>query len=420
MNPRNSRRYNELMHIVGSVSEKAPSGAVAVVVAAGRSERFGYPKKQFVEVRGLPLLAHTLRAMERSPLVKGIVVVVAPEDVGFARSEIIPRSGCSRIIDVVAGGPSRQESVRIGASRVADDVDWVLIHDGVRPNVEPDIIERVLAAACETGAATLGLPVFETIKRAAPDGAVERTLDRQGLWRIQTPQAFRRDILMRAHSLAAGANLRATDDAALVEAAGVRVALAVGDEANIKVTTPGDFYVVESVMMRSDRIPSGETRVGIGYDVHRLIPGDGIVLGGVRIPAASSLEGHSDADVLCHAVMDALLGAIGERDIGFHFPDDDPAYKGVYSLDLLRRVAQMASSRGFEVANVDTVLVAERPRIAGYVEEMKERLASALGVIAATVGIKATTSEGVGFAGRGEAVCAWAVAVLRRIGGEAV
>ncbi|MGE5484207.1 MAG: 2-C-methyl-D-erythritol 4-phosphate cytidylyltransferase [Ignavibacteriales bacterium] len=408
------------MHIVESVGNGASPGAVTVVVAAGRSERFGYPKKQFVEVCGLPLLAHTLRALESSPLIEGIIVVVAPEDIEFTRGSIIPCSGCSRIIDVVAGGPSRQESVNKGVRRVARDVEWVLVHDGVRPNVSPELVEQVLAAARDTGAATPGLPVYETIKQSGPDGAVERTVDRRGLWRIQTPQAFRRDTLVRAHSSAVRSNLRATDDAALVEAIGVRVAITAGDEANIKVTTPGDFYIVESLLMRRAHAASASAaaRVGIGYDVHKLVPGDGVVLGGVRVPGGFSLEGHSDADVLCHAVMDAVLGAAGERDIGCHFPDSDPAYKGARSLDLLRKVVDMASSRGFIVGNVDTVLVAEHPRIAAYVDGIKESLASALGITAADVGVKATTSEGVGFAGRGEAVCAWATAVLRRIGGE--
>ncbi|MCR4399065.1 MAG: 2-C-methyl-D-erythritol 4-phosphate cytidylyltransferase [Firmicutes bacterium] len=409
------------MRETGRNAGAAPTGAVAVVVAAGRSERFGNPKKQFAEVCGLPVVAHTLRALEASPLVEGMVLVVPGEDLEKCEREVIPRAGCSRVLCVVAGGADRQESVYRGLARVPNDAEWVLVHDGVRPLVSPELVERVLEGARSTGAAVPGLPLSETIKQSSDDRLVARTVDRRGIWRIQTPQAFRRTLLLAAHERAAEVNLRATDDAALVEAVGVGVVLVDGEEQNIKITTHGDFRLVESVLARrreGARV-MGESRVGIGYDVHRLVPGDGLVLGGVTIPCEFSLQGHSDADVLCHAVMDAILGALGEKDIGFHFPTTDPGYEGARSTKLLERVVGIAAARGFRVVNADAVVVAEKPMLGGHVAQIKRSLASAIRTSADDVGVKATTSEGMGFVGRGEGICAWAAVMLQRTGGVA-
>ncbi|NPV71744.1 MAG: 2-C-methyl-D-erythritol 4-phosphate cytidylyltransferase [Firmicutes bacterium] len=422
------------MQIVEGVGA-AKGRAAAVIVAAGRSERFGCPKKQFVEVAGAPVLVHTVRALAVSPLVEYTVIVVPSEDLEQVRDRMVPQYALTRVAAVVAGGADRQESVYRGLQALTGDVEWVLIHDGVRPLVTPDLVDRLISAASRTGAATLGVPVRDTIKQASPDGTVRRTIDRSGLWRIQTPQAFRLDVILNTHASAAAGPVRFTDDAGLVESAGGAVTVVEGNEANVKVTTRGDLFVVESLLLRKvgpagGREVAGESRapatdhggpapdrIGIGYDVHRARPGDGVTLGGVFIPCGMSLEGHSDADVLCHAVMDAILGACGERDIGTHFPPGDPAYRNASSVRLLGRVREMALSKGLRVGNVDTVLVAEKPKVSGYVAEMKRVLGGVLGVSEDRVGIKATTSEGVGFAGRGEGVCAWATVRLEPIGG---
>ncbi len=419
MNHCDAEGYNCSMQTMESTGTAA-APAAAVIVAAGRSERFGCPRKQFVDVAGAPVLVHTARALASSPLIDSLVIVVPAGDTDAFRERIIAEYALPKVASVVAGGADRQESVYRGLQAVPRGAGWVIIHDGVRPLVTPGMVDRVLSAAQRSGAATLGVPVRDTIKQAAPDGLVLRTIDRSGLWRIQTPQAFRLDIILSAHAAACGGPVRFTDDAGLVEATGGTVVVVEGDETNVKVTTQSDLVVVESLLLREGKMTGrrrGSDRVGIGYDVHRVRPGDGVTLGGVFIGCDISLEGHSDADVLCHALMDAMLGACGEKDIGSHFPPDDPAYSNASSIRLLERVNDLIASRGFRVGNADMVLVAERPRVAGYVTEMKRALGKVVGVGEDRIGIKATTSEGVGFAGRGEGVCAWATVRLEPIGG---
>ncbi|WP_084413202.1 2-C-methyl-D-erythritol 4-phosphate cytidylyltransferase [Desulfovirgula thermocuniculi] len=379
----------------------------AVIVAAGRAARMGGVNKQFLPLGGLPVLARSLLAFEAAPSVEECVVVAPPGETG--RVAVLARGewGCRKVVAVVPGGESRQESVLAGLLALSPRTGMVIVHDGARPLLEPELVEAVLAEANHWGAATLAVPVRDTVKEADGDGFVARTLPRERLWLAQTPQAFRFALLLEAHRRARELGLAATDDAALVEALGHPVRLVRGSYRNLKITFPEDYEAALALV--GGVMP---VRFGFGYDVHRLVAGRPLVLGGVTVPFPLGLEGHSDADVLLHAVMDALLGAAGLGDIGRHFPDTDPHYAGASSLWLLEQVGQMLSQKGFRVQNIDATLVAQAPRLAGYIPAMEHNIARALGVDAARVNVKATTTEGLGFAGRGEGMAAYAVAAL--------
>lgn len=367
----------------------------------------GGVNKQFLPLGDLPVLARSLLAFEEAPSVGAVVVVVTAGDAGRVAELARGEWGCRKVAAVVPGGESRQESVLAGLLALPPDTEVVLVHDGARPLLEPRLVEAVLSEAKRWGAAALAVPVRDTVKEAGGDGFVARTLPRERLWLAQTPQAFRCELLLEAHRRARELGLAATDDAALVEALGHPVRLVRGSYRNLKITFPEDYETALALVGGVAPV-----RFGFGYDVHRLVPGRLLILGGVTVPFPLGLEGHSDADVLLHAVMDALLGAAGLGDIGRHFPDSDPRYAGASSLWLLEQVGQMLSQKGFRVQNVDATLVAQAPRLAAYLPAMEENIARVLGVDVARVNVKATTTEGLGFAGRGEGIAAYAVAAL--------
>lgn len=377
--------------------------AGAVVVAAGAGTRLAGPlRKPFLPLGGQAIVERALWAFQACDRVSAVVVAVAPDDLERARRLVV-----GKVSAVVAGGATRRASVAAGLEALPPG-GWVIVHDGVRPFVSPALIERVLDAAGPAGAATAGLPVADTLKAVDGD-QVRRTVDRRDLYAVQTPQAFRTDLLREAHRRAP-ADAAVTDDAELVERIGGTVVVVPGDPVNVKITTPEDYALARR---RVEGAP-GAVRVGLGYDMHRLVPDRSLVLGGITIPSSRGLTGHSDADVLTHAVMDALLGAAGLPDIGHHFPPDDPAYRQADSIGLLASVDILLRSAGWTVVNVDAVICAEVPRLAPFVDAMRVRLAGALGIQAGAIGIKATTAEGLGAVGRGDGIAAQAVALLQR------
>ena len=417
--------YNRGMYGTGRQQDEVP--VAGIVVAAGRGTRMNGVKKQFVELGGYPMVVHALRAFESCGIVSSVVVVVPKEDVEYARDLIVRRYGLHKVTKVIPGGELRQNSVYLGLQGIPEGFEYVVIHDAARPAVTPELIERVVRGAERTGACAPGIRMTDTLRRVSDQGIGEEVVSRDRLWRIQTPQAFRRDVIMKAHEEALRRGITATDDSALVDALGIPVVICEGAETNLKVTTPEDLELMRAILA-SCREPPGDShheasqpalRAGIGYDVHRTSPGNGVTLAGVFIPCDIRLIGHSDADVICHGIMDALLGALGERDIGHHFPPGDDAYRDACSLEMLQEVGRLAAVRGYRVLNVDVMLNAEKPRIGKYVDRMKENVASALKIQPGDVGIKATTSEGLGFAGRGEGICCWAIVLLSR-GGEGV
>lgn len=370
---------------------------------------------------GRPLVWYALEALRACPEIAEIVLVVAAEDVERARRSLIRGGTVGQGLDfrpserVVGGGADRMASVRAGLAEVSATSDVVLVHDGARPFLTPELVRRCLEGAAAHEAVVAALPAAETIKEVSPDGLVRGTLERSRLWTVQTPQVFRRSLLEKAHAAAARAGVSGTDDASLVERLGHLVHVVMGDPENIKVTWPQDLAQAERVVREREHPGDRETgaRAGIGYDAHRFGEGRALILGGVRFEAARGLVGHSDADVVCHAICDALLGALGGGDIGGHFPDSDSQFAGISSLALLERVAGMVRAAGCEIGNVDAVVIAEEPRIAPRVLEMRRALAGAMGIEESRVNVKGKTEEGMGFTGRKEGIASQAVCLLR-------
>ncbi len=383
----------------------------AIVLAAGRGLRMGgSPPKQFMSLAGRPILFLALTAFEHAKKVDRVVLVAPADRVERCREEI--RSwGMEKVTSVVAGGERRQDSVAEGLGAVPDHARVIAVHDGARPLILPEQIDAVVDLAHEKGSAVLGTPITDTVKEVQ-DGRVLRTLDRSRTWRVQTPQAFRASILREAHGEAARTGNSGTDDTSLVEQLNAPVYMVPGREDNLKITAPEDLAMAESILRsRTGSVPSN-LRVGHGYDVHRLVAGRPLILGGVAVPFDRGLHGHSDADVLSHAVADAVLGAMCLGDIGTHFPDADPAYSGVSSLILLDRVSKLTSDGGGGIVNVDATVIAQRPKLAPYISDMQEKMAGALGIATERLSVKATTTEGLGFAGTEQGIAAQAVALV--------
>ena len=384
--------------------------AAVIIAAAGSSSRMGTGvDKQFVILAGKPVLWHTINVFKQLPQIHQILVTVSPGNAERVAA-LLQQTLADIPWQIVPGGAERQDSVRNALQLVSPSVELVLVHDGARPFVEPECVLKSMQAAAETGAAVVAVPVKDTIKLADAAGGVKQTLDRSSLWQVQTPQTFRRELLLKAHEQAAAAGVVATDDAALVEWAGGSVSLVRGSYFNFKVTTPEDLVLAEAVA--AERSGRQMQRVGFGYDVHQFVAGRPLMLGGVEVPHDRGLEGHSDADVLLHAISDALLGAAGLGDIGKHFPDTDPRYKGISSLLLLREVCRKLKEAGYAAQNLDAVIAAQEPKLAPYIARMNETIAAALDIPVTQVNVKATTTEHLGFVGRKEGIAAQAVVMI--------
>lgn len=389
----------------------------AVVVAAGRGSRMGTAEpKQYLPLAGKPILIHALELFESMPEIGEVVLVAGPDDAARCES-LCAEYGLSKVQRIVAGGAERQQSVRRGLEAASGE--WVLVHDAVRPLVTPDAVRRCMALARDTGAAVLAVPVKDTIKIVNEAGIITATPDRRMLRAVQTPQAFRRAMLLDCHERAEREQFAATDDAMIVERCGHPVASAEGEYTNIKITTPDDLTAAEWLLRErkatDDTIERTKAmiRVGQGFDVHAFAEGRPLIIGGVTIPHDRGLLGHSDADVLLHAVTDAVLGALGLGDIGRHFPDTDPAYLDADSAKLLEQVWAMAKERGYKLGNVDATIIAQRPKMAPHIPRMKEVIARLLEAEEPSqVNVKATTTERLGFPGREEGIAAQAVVCL--------
>jgi len=386
--------------------------AAAILAAGGLGRRLGGDvPKQFLEIGGRTIVERSVEAFVSHPDVDQIVVVL-PD--GVAPPPLW--SECPKPLRVVRGGPRRQDSVAAGFAAVDARYELVVIHDAARPFVDAATISRVMAAARESGAAIAALPASDTVKEAeaGTPPVVRRTVPRESVWLAQTPQAFGRQVLEDAIALGrSGAS--GTDEAALAEQAGHAVRLVEGDARNIKITTPGDLAAARALLAGGPRPRAAAAvplRVGIGYDSHRLAEGRPLRLGGIDIPHPRGPQGHSDGDALCHAITDALLGAAAAGDIGRHFPDTDARWHGADSVGLLQRAVALVHEAGYRVANVDAVVIAERPALAPHVDRIRARLAAVLGVEAGAVSVKGKTNEGMGEIGRGEGIAVHAVATL--------
>ena len=409
----------------------------AIIAAGGRGARFGGDRlKQLLPLGGRSILERSVAAFLDHPSVDEVVVAL-PQTIVDDPPEYL-RSARLRL---VAGGERRQDSVANAFHAAASTSDIIVIHDAARPFASADLIARTIAAAAESGAAVAAVQSRDTVKRV--DGAangtataaahtVVETLARETIYLAQTPQAFRRDVLRDALAL----GVDATDEASLAERAGHTVRIVEGEATNIKITTredlelaeavdaslrnadrgrrsPGEFAISDPQSARPMPAPARTGRAGLGYDIHRLVEGRPLILGGVTIPFERGLIGHSDADAVCHAITEAILGAAAAGDIGKHFPDTDPRWKGASSIDLLRRAAAIVRERGLEVGNVDASVIAERPKLLPYIEAMRANVADALGVSIDRVSLKGKTNDGLGDIGRGEAIAVHAIALVR-------
>ncbi len=387
-----------------------PKKIAALVVAAGRGERASTGQdlpKQYRLVGGKPLLSRTLTALGAIPRIDMILPVI-----GKNQSEFYEALGLNdaKLLPPATGGSTRQESVFLGLKALRSyRPDIVLIHDGARPFVDADLIERIVVALEEAAGALPVTIVTDTIKRSEDGRTVGGTEDRNQLFAAQTPQGFHFDAIFDAHKRAIAFTDTLTDDAAVAEWAGQSVALAQGDNRNFKITLPEDFARAERLLFGDAMM---ETRIGQGYDVHAFEPGDAVVLGNITIPHSARLMGHSDADVVLHALSDAIYGALAEGDIGKHFPPSDMKWKDSDSAIFLEHAAGLVKARGGRIVNLDTTIVCEQPKIGPHMDAMRARIAEIAGIDTGRVAVKATTSEKLGFTGREEGIAATAIASI--------
>jgi 2-C-methyl-D-erythritol 4-phosphate cytidylyltransferase/2-C-methyl-D-erythritol 2,4-cyclodiphosphate synthase len=380
----------------------------AVVVAAGRGLRAGGTvPKQYRPLPGGPAIRPSLALLAEHREVSVVQPVIHPEDRAFYDCAA---EGLN-VLPPVFGGATRQASVRSGLEALAaSKPDFVLIHDAARPFASPGLVTRAIAAAASTGAAVPVLPLADTIKTVDADGRVIGTIDRERLRIVQTPQSFRFAALLEAHRRARDAAREDfTDDAALAEWAGLTVSTFEGETGNVKLTTADDFIRAEAAKMTA----LADVRTGSGTDVHQFADGDHIWLGGVRIPHSRGVTGHSDADVVLHALVDAILGALADGDIGVHFPPSDPQWKGASSDRFLAFAVERVRVRGGVIAHLDATVICEAPRVGPHRDAIRTRIAEIAGIAVDRVALKATTSETMGFTGRGEGIVAFATATVR-------
>lgn len=375
--------------------QKALPSVTAIIVAAGASRRMGFDKLSYRLPDGRTVLETSCALFAAHPAVDELVLVAGGNR---PQCEAIA-AACPKPCTVVQGGATRADSVRSGLAAAKGQL--VAIHDAARPFASAEIITAALQAAAESGAAAPAVPVKDTIKIADQDGKVVATPDRAMLYAVQTPQCFDRALYLQALEAVSGEKASlVTDDCSLFELAGLPVTLTGGDYANLKITTKEDLQKEKTM------------RIGHGYDVHRLVEDRKLILGGVEVPYEKGLLGHSDADVLLHAVMDAVLGAAALGDIGQHFPDTDPAYKGADSLALTREVAKIIAAHGYKVGNIDATILCQRPKLAPHIPAMRQNIADAFGLPLDAVSVKATTEEHLGFTGEGLGIAAHAVALI--------
>ena len=380
----------------------------AVIVAGGKGTRMGADKnKVFLKILGREVLYYTISAFEKNDKIDDIIVVTGKNDIEECQI-LVDKYGIKKVSYITEGGATRQESVMNGLKKAEADI--VLIHDGARALVTDDEINNSVADCIKFSAAAVGVKCKDTLKSADNDGFIAGTVDREKTFMIQTPQVFYLDKILDMHQKALDENFVATDDCMIAEHYGVKIKISDGSYDNIKLTTPEDMIIGERILRKRGYYGM---RIGQGYDVHKLVEGRDCIICGVKIPYEKGLLGHSDADVALHALADAILGAAALGDIGKHFPDTDEKYKGADSRMLLREVVKKVAEKGYSVGNADVTIVAQRPKMLPYIEQMRKNVADDLNVGIDDVNIKATTTEKLGFEGRGEGISATAVVLLK-------
>ncbi len=384
-------------------------GKVGVIIAAaGQGSRMGESEnKIFLPLEGIPVLVRSIKNFKQ-PWIDEIVVVGRSDEQDKIRT-LLDRWKVS-VDKVVVGGARRQDSVEFGLKALSEKVEWVFIHDGARPLVTEATILESFKQVQRHQAVGVGVPVKDTIKVIDSNNYIINTPKREQLWAIQTPQAFSYELIKNAYAEANLHGWEVTDDCSLVEKIGAKVKMIQGENTNIKITTPEDLEI--ATMFLNKMVGGLPMRTGIGYDVHRFADDRPLILAGIQIDHARGLSGHSDADVATHALMDSLLGAAGLGDIGRHFPDSDPEYKGISSILLLERVVNLLAKKQYRINNVDLTIIAQKPKLAPYIDQMRASLSKIMAVDLDAINVKATTTEGLGFCGREEGIAAMAVATI--------
>ncbi len=403
--------------MTGDTGDTGDTQLGVIVVAGGSSIRMEGVDKIFADLGGAPVLAYCLDVFQCSDAVATVVVVLAEHNLGLGR-DLIDSRGFDKVSSIVTGGARRQDSVRLGLEAMAKAgplPSLVAVHDGPRPFIDEAMIQRALAAVGETGASVPAIPVTDTIKQVDEVGAVTGTPDRSSLRAVQTPQIFKTDLLVAAH---AAISEDVTDDAMLIERNGGAVTVFEGSPDNVKITTPDHLTMARGILTARDIRPAGGSaddalRWGTGFDGHALVAGGGLRLGGIDVPFGMRLEGHSDGDVLLHAIASAILGAAGLGDLGTHFPSSSPEWTGADSRIIVRKAAEMAAATGWVIDYLDATIVAQRPRLGPYLVEMASGIAETLDIDPDRVSVKATSTDHVGAIGQGEGIAAQAVATLR-------
>lgn len=378
----------------------------AIIVAAGSSTRMG-KDKLLIELCGKSVIVRSLEAFVKTGFFDEIILVSNEKNIEAFGAELENHCFLQKV-QIIRGGSSRGESSLLGIK--AAKGEYVLIHDGARPLVSGDIIETTLSACIKTGAAAAGVRSKDTIKQISPDNIIAATVPRDSSVLIQTPQGFRREEIALAYEKY---GFNETDDCSLMEKMGASIAIVEGSYENLKLTTAEDIVTAEGILQkRGEGRSVAPMRIGTGFDTHRLAENRDLIIGGVNIPYEKGLLGHSDADVLIHAIIDALFGAAALGDIGTHFPDTDDKYKGISSMLLLKQAAQLIREQGYAIGNIDATIIAQKPKMAPHTENMRRNLAEAMETDISNVSIKAKTNEHMGFTGRGEGIEARAVALI--------
>ena len=394
--------------------------------AAGLSRRMKInTNKNFLELGGESVLVRTLKTFSKSARVKNLIVVVAESEIAEVE-KILSVEKNLKPYKIVVGGSERQYSIANGLKFLPEDTEIILVHDAARPLVSQTVIENVIDAAEKFGGAIAAVPAKNTIKFVDAENFVKSTPPRSELVEVQTPQGFRKNILLRAYKKAEEENFLGTDDASLVERLGEKIKIVTSDYKNIKITTPEDLKIAEAILMDNEQLKIDNSiinyplsiihyyRTGFGYDVHKLATGRKLILGGVEIPHELGLLGHSDADVLTHAIIDALLGAATLGDIGQHFPDTDAEFKDIDSTKLLAKVNELIQAEGWQIENIDSTIVAQKPKLAPHISKIRQKISEVLQIDLNSVNVKAKTEEGLGFTGSQQGISSYAVATLRR------
>ena len=389
-----------------------------IIAAAGKGTRLGMGmNKAFVKLAGVPIIVHNLRQLNNLPDLGTVFIVVGSGELTEAEKMLKKyQTGYFPLVrwQLVAGGRQRQDSVANALAQIKEKTGWIAVHDGARPFAASELFAEVWSKARKTGAAIAAVPCKDTIKEVNPEKLVNATLERSRLWAVQTPQIFSLELLRKAYAQLQKAGNMVTDDAGAVEQIGGKVAVVMGNYKNIKITTPDDLILGEAFIKGAANM-ADNIHVGSGFDVHRLVPDRKLILCGVTIPYTLGLLGHSDADVALHALMDAMLGAAGLGDIGKLFPDTDPVFKDADSMVLLKEVIGKLQEAGWQVNNADVTIIAQKPKLAPYREAMEKNLSNILHLTADAINVKATTTEQLGFTGRGEGIASQAVVTIKKI-----